>query len=116
MAINGKHTTGLMIFPRAYGASVWVYLRSSANERSRIHKTAYTTTPVKEGARRAGMVSLYARAYHSIRSPALGLLNATCVHLPRTLGVYLSIHLSEGRMDARGRGEIERDSGGRRGC
>lgn len=67
-------------------------------------KTTYTNARVKEGARRAGVVSMYARAYHPIRSPALGLLNATSVQLPRTLGIYLSIHLLEGRMEAGGRG------------
>lgn len=50
------------------------------------------------------MVSMYAAAYHPIRSPALGLLNATSVQLPRTLGIYLSIHLLEGRMEAREEG------------
>lgn len=54
-------------------------------------------------------VSVYARAYHPIRSPALGLLNATSVQLPRTSGIYLSIHLLEGRMEGSG---VARGAGG----
>ena len=50
----------------------------------------------RKGRGEGRVVSMYARAYHPIRSPALGLLNATSVQqqLPRTLGIYLSIYLS----------------------
>ena len=126
MAINGKHTTGVMIFPCAYigllSLSLFLSLSYSLTlsltlcacvssfrcKRARLlhtGATTYTNALVKErvhGGHR-GVVSMYARAYHPIRSPALGLLNATSVQLPRTLGIYLSIHLLEGRMEARGR-------------
>lgn len=60
----------------------------------------------EEGGKR--VVSMYERAYHPIRTLALGLLYAPIsVHLPCTLGniVYLSIHLLSGGAseDRRGR-------------
>lgn len=107
MAINGKHTTGVMIFPRVH-AALSVCAPFSRRTYTRVHALRRIQTPPLKRVRgegERGVVSVYARAYHPIRSPALGLLNATSVQLPRTLGIYLSIHLLEARMEGEGQDE-----------
>lgn len=95
MAINGKHTTEVMIFPRVCcGASGCVREHECAHA---WHANADDVVGVLSVGRGGeGVVSMYVRAYHPIRTLALGLLNATSVQLPCTLG-YLSIYPFIGR-------------------
>lgn len=97
MAINGKHTTELMIFPRVCrGASTCVRERERAHA-PHANVNVIDVLPVGRG----GEGVVYVRVSLPIRTLALGLLNATSVQLPCTLG-YLSIYPFIGRWQMRG--------------
>lgn len=112
MAINGKHTTEVMIFPRVHrSARRCVWLRACVfvyvHERTPMSPVCVDRTGWHER-----VVSVYARAYHPIRTLALGLLNATSVQLPCNVRVSIHPSIYWVAATARGTGGEGGESGG----
>lgn len=108
MAINGKHTTEVMIFPRVRrGARRSVCLRAcTCTTRTRRHCWYVGRAGWRGG---GWFLCTRERAYHSIRTLALGLLNATSACSLVRKGICLSIHLLGA---LRGSGGSQEEEGG----
>lgn len=119
MAINGKHTTEVMIFPRVCrGARRGVCLRACASVYTctgHTRRRVLVCRPLRGGEGEEGVVSTpYAReSLPPNKDARFGLLNATsaCSSLVRK-GIYLSIHLLGGGGCAAEVGGSEEEEGG----